>query len=531
MTSLPDRRFSPDGTNLETRKRARTSLLVPGTHAPRLERSDLALLLSIYVLAFILRWALRAANPYTAEATHFIVSRGLWDSVTTIRYLDGIGGYEDYSWFFWQRPLLVLTLWPFANLSFEAYRGAHIMMTAAVPLLATWLLRTLGVSRLAATTAGFTLAIHPILLPWGVLVLPDSMMIALVLAAFLAAHFGRPALMAGFLLWASWIKEVAFVASLSLLVLAVMRDAEGRGITFKPLHIGPFTRWLIPVVPLAFLPLVISLHVPGVVFPGFRPGGDEALMYEALFACIYLAPLPLLGLLQGPTRRLSLLALAWPAFFLLYHYGRDKAIEGWYIIAPATMTVLAAAAGVDYLIRRGPAAKLVGLALAFVALVPVGIQATLPDFHPLNSIVVTPLSQRGQWNLDQVQDYELARDDDLAELMKIPTPQERMIWVTQDIDWSLVMYPVAFQSQETIKVYSRDEGLTKEIMEGWAHGIENAWNVTLVFNAEWSLGNKATRAAFAECSEVLGHYTLIRASRCQGAGADIWQVTTELSAQ
>jgi hypothetical protein len=506
------------------------SLLTPGLAPATLERLDWVLLSALYLAAFLIRWSLRDANPYTAEATHFIVSKGLWHSVTTIRYIDGIGGYDDYSWFFWQRPMLVLTLWPFASISFEAYRAAHIVAASSIPFLGAWLLRSLGVSRTAACLAGFVLAIHPILLPWGVLVLPDSMMIALILGAMLAAHHGRLALMAGLLLWASWIKEVAFVASLSMLVLALWRDADGRRTTLRPFHVGRSVLWLAPLVPLAFVPLWISLHVPGAVFPGFRPGGDEPLMYEALWACIYLAPIPLLGLLDSRTRRFSLLALAWPAFFLAYHYGRDKAIEGWYIVAPATMTILAAAAALDALAKRPPRAAQVGaVGLAVLLLVPLGIQAFLPDYDPLNAKLATPISHRGQWDIDQVLHYELARDDDMQALMAIPGPDERDLWVAQDIDWSLVMYPIAGQANETVKVYSHDTGLTREIMEGWAYGIENFWNVTLVFNAEWSLGNKATRAAYEECSDVIGRYTLIRASQCQGAGADIWERTQELA--
>lgn len=509
----------------------RWSLLTPGKVAGRLERFDAVLFVAIYLMAFLLRWSLRHANPYTAEATHFIVSRGLWDSATSIRYLDGIGGYEDYSWFFWQRPMLVLTLWPFASLSFEAYRGAHIVLASTVPLLAAWLLRTLGVSRVAAALAGVVLAVHPILLPWGVLALPDSMMIAFVLAAMIAAHHGRPAGMAGLLLWASWIKEVAFVASLSMLLLALWRDADGRPASLRPLRVGRFALWLAPLVPLAFLPLWVSMQVPGVLFPGFRPGGDEALMYEALWACIYLAPIPLLGLWFAQTRRLSLLSLAWPAFFLLYHYGRDKAIEGWYIVAPATMTILAAAAALDWLARqRHGAARPTAIAVAGLLLIPLGVQAFVPDWHPLNASIVTPFSGRGQWDLDQVRHYESTRDDDMQALMAIPGPDERELWVAQDFDWSLVMYPVAAQANETVKVYSMDQGLTREIMEGWAYGIETLWNVTLVFNADWNLGNAATRAAYAECSVVVGRYTLIRASQCQGAGADIWERTQELQA-
>ena len=168
----------------------------------------------------------------------------------------------DLSWFFWQRPFLALPFYPFAAHSFEAYRAAHIVLASTVPALGAWLLRSMGIGRSASVAAAVVLAVHPILLPWGVMVLPDSLVLALTLGALLAAQHGRPAATAVLLWVATWVKEVAFVTALALLVLACWRDADGRRAGLRPFHLGPFARWLLPVVPLAFLPLWVSLQVP-----------------------------------------------------------------------------------------------------------------------------------------------------------------------------------------------------------------------------------------------------------------------------
>lgn len=510
-------------TTAQDPRPARPSLLRPGVIAAALPRLDLLLFALLYAVTVAARWSLRDANPYTAEATHFVVAKGLWHSVTNIRYADGIGGYDDYSWFFWQRPLLTLPFWPVAQHSFLAYRTTHLLIVATAPALGAWLLRCLGVGRLPALAAGLVLAVHPLLLPWTVLVLPDSLMLTLILGALLLAHHGRPVATALTLLAASWVKEVAFVASLTLLVLALWRDADGRRASLRPLRAGPFARSLAPVVPLAFLPLWVSLHVKGAVFPGFRPGGDEALMYESLWLAVWLAPVPLLALASEKTRRFALVALAWPAFFLAYHYGRDKAIESWYNVLPASMTVLASAAGLSVLWQHGRGrVRLAAPALACLLGAIVAIQVALPDSNSLNAHVATPFSGRGQWDYAQARANELHRDDDLRSLLPLPAADERGVWIALDVDWSLIMYPVAPQADELVKFYSVTGPLTEEQVRAWGYAVENLTDATVIFHRDDIAINLATRQAYAGCGTTAGQYTLIRADRCRGMGRTLW---------
>ena len=505
--------------------RLRSSLLTPCETARPLRRLDWLLLAATYVLAVGLRWGLRDVHPYTAEATHFVVAQGLWDSATNIRYPDVASPFEDYTWFFWQRPLLALPFWPAAQHSFLAYRTMHVLLVGAAPALGAWLLRSLGVGRPWAFAAAVVLCVHPALVPWTVLVLPDALTLTLMLAALLAAHHGRPAGTAGLLLAASWVKEVAFVTSLSLFVLALWRDADGRSARMRPLHVGRFAAWIAPVVPLAFLPLWVSMQANG-VFPGFRPGGDEALMYETLWLLVYLAPLPLLGLVNDATRRLALVAMAWPAFFLLYHYTQDKAIESWYNVIPASMTVLAAAAGLWALWRhaaRAPWPQWGAAAVAVAMAALLSIQVAVPDHEPLNARLVTPWSERGQWDLRQVRANELSRDDDLAAMLAVPGTAERGRWFALDVDWSLIMFPVAAQADEVVKVYSLTHELREDEVRAWAWAVENLTDATLLFHRDDIPINVATRQAYAECSVTKGQYTMLQASRCRGHGGDLWQ--------
>lgn len=506
---------------------ARTSLLQPGRRPHALDPADGFLLLMLGLVSFALRWDLRGAQPYIAETWHFVVAAKLWASTfPSLVPADG-GAPFDLSWFFWQRPLLTLPFHPFAKHSFAAYRAAHVAVAALVPVLGAALLRTLGTGRLAAALAGFVLAVHPILLPWGVFVLPDSLVLALLLGALLAAHHGRPAVTAGLLWAATWVKEVAFVTAVVLLALACWRDADGRRAGLRPVRLGPFARWLLPVVPLAFLPLLVSMQVPGALFPGFRAGGELAETLERLFLLLWLAPVALLGLARPATRRLTLVALAWPAFFLLYHLSLDKAMEAWYYVLPASFTVLAAAAGLDGLAKAAPGSRaarprrgVAGVAAALV-LALVWVQVAVPDGDARNQQLVTPLTGRGQWDLEQVQAFERVRDAGLARLIAVPGPDERGHWIAYDVEVSFLFYPLADQAMRIHTVGSTPAPLDEATMLGWQWAIENATDATLVV-ANDAPGNVATRLAYAECSLTDGPFVLIRARSCQGAGDDLW---------
>lgn len=511
------------------RQRARRwpSLLQPGGKPTPLSERDWFLLAGLYLLALALRWDLRDAQPYLAESWHYFAAVHLWERGSNVAVVGG--GVLDLAWFFWQRPLLSLPFHPFALHSFEAYRAAHIVAVASVPPLGAWLLRSLGTGRAATAAAGVVLAVHPLLLPWGVMVLPDSLVLALVLGALLAAHHGRPVAMAALLLAATWVKEVALVTVLALLVLALWRDADGRGMAGRSprrLRLGPFARWLLPVAALALVPLSISLQMPGALFPGFRAGGSTAEALERLFLLVWLVPLCLLALLRRSTRRFALVALAWPAFFLLYHLLLDKAMEFWYYVLPASFACLAAAAGIDAVRRALPAAGVARAAAVGVALLAFGlvwVQVDVPHEDPVNRAVTTPLTGTGQWELSYLQSFERVRDAGLAEVLAIPGPDERTIWIAMDFEVSYLYHPLAQQADSVVAIHSVPHAFGPELMAQWRHAIENETDVLVIAENDAMADNLALRRAYAECSERSWPFTVVRASQCQGAGEDLWE--------
>ena len=486
---------------------SRASLLQPGRTPLALPRAEWWALAALYIAAFALRWIIRASQPYTAEASHFAVSLGLWDGTTNIGSLHDVP-HEDFSWFFWQRPLLTLPFWPFAHMGFEAYRTAHILLTSALAPLAVLLLRQLGTARPYAYAAGAVLLLHPALLPWTVIVLPDAMVALATIGALLLAHHGRLGWAAVVCLAAGWIKEVAFVTPLVLAALVILRHGTERP-WLAPRLRDPDARRFLLAAALCFLPLLFSLTRPGAVFPGFRYGVELPITLERQFLLVWLAPVALAALLRPATRRLALVALAWPAFFIAYTLVTGKAIEIWYNVVPATMTAVAAAACLGVPPERPtpvprPWAPFIGLALALLL---IG-QVTLEQGDPLQRAALTPLSGTGQWNLQQVLDHEKERELDLVAAMASIPADRRAGWMVLDMDWSLVMHPVAARVDRVYKEYTPDGEWPDDFLRWWDDAIQNRTDATLVRKQAWPV-NQAIRDGYAPCAAEFGNYVAI----------------------
>jgi hypothetical protein len=501
----------------------RPSLLVPGTaRTARLSRLDWSLLAAAALLAFAIRWSIRGAQPYTAEAAHYAMSLHLWHGTTNVGSLFADVKPDTFSWFFWQRPLLCLLYWPAAALGgFPLYRASHILVAALVPALAATLLRHLGTRPAYAHGAAFVLAVHPILVPWGTLVLPDTTVCAFALAGLLAAHDGRPRLTAALLLAGAWVKETEFVTTVALLGLALLRDADGSALLSRRPRVGPFARWLAPALVLSFVPLWVSVHALRGAMPGFRPGGDMLDTSQRLFLLLWLAPVPLLGLLSPRVRRLALVALAWPAFFFVYHAVLGKAIEVWYNVVPATLVLVASAASLSALPRDGPPAR--RWAPAAVSLALVGllmVQVAVPQHDALNRAAATPLDHKGQWDLRETLASERGRDADLAAALAFVPAGERGNWTALDMDYSLVMYPLAQSARHVNKDFTPDWNMTDDAFRWWQDALENRSDATFLVAPPTLLG-RAMQEAYAPCAPTFGLYTVIVASKCRGEGSDL----------
>jgi hypothetical protein len=470
------------------------------------------------------RWSILDAHPYTAEAAHYAMSLHLWNGVDNVGSLFSDVRPDDFSWFFWQRPLLCLLYWPAAQSGFEAYRGAHVLVAASIPVLAAVLLRQLAVPKPHAYAAALVLAVHPVLVPWGVLVLPDTTVAAFVLAGLLAAHDGRPVATAAFLLAGAWVKEVAVVTTGALLLLALWREADGTRARIWPLRLGRFATALLPAAVLSVVPLGVSLLLPGAAVPGFRVGGELAQDLERLFLLVWLAPLPFIGLLSPRVRRLCLVALAWPAFFVAYHLATGKAIEVWYNVVPATMVLCAAAATLgdsgpaQARLRWAPAAASVAVALLLA------MQVTAASGTEANRAFVTPLSHVGQWSLPEALAYEHVREDDLFTVLGAIPPGHDRVWTALNMDYSLVMHPLATRAGFVHKDFTPEWDMPDDAIRWWADAVETRADATILVVGEDAM-SQALVEAYAPCTARAGIYASIVPDGCQGSAdllVDAW---------
>lgn len=464
----------------------------------------------------MVRWSILDAHPYTAEAAHYAMSLHLWHGVDNVGSLFSDVRPDDFSWFFWQRPLLCLLYWPAAQFGFDAYRGAHVLVAATVPVLAAALLRQLAVPKPYAYGAAVVLAVHPVLVPWGVLVLPDTTVAAFVLAGLLSAHAGRPIATAVFLLAGAWVKEVAVVTTGTLLLLALWREADGSRARLWPLRMGRFATALLPAAVLSAVPLGVSLLLPGAAVPGFRIGGGLDQSLERLFLLLWLAPLPAIGLLVPGVRRLCLVALAWPAFFVAYHLATGKAIEVWYNVVPATMVLCAAAATLGRSPRGGPFPRRWAPAAASAAVaILLAIQVVAPSGTASNRDLVTPLSRMGQWSLPEALAYEHVREDDLFTVLAAIPPGHDGVWTALNMDYSLVMHPLATRAGFVHKDFTPEWDMPDDAIRWWADAVETRADATILVVGEDSM-SRALAEAYAPCATRAGMYAAIVPGGCQG---------------
>jgi hypothetical protein len=445
---------------------------------------------------------------------HYVLAHDLWATDPNVTGLDGTRA--SWGWLFWQRPLFSLLMWPGASVSFMAYRVEHILVSSLIPFLAVLLARHLSVDRWFTGAMATLLIVHPALVTWNVLVLPDSLMLALFLGALLAAERGHPLASASLALAACWTKEVAVVGVAALLLLALWREPDGSRGRIYPLAIGRTGVLYFLVLLLAFLPLAYSLTLPWARFPGWDLGGDSGQVLERLFVVLWLAPVPLLAFLEPRTRRLAVVCLAWTAFFLIYHFVLGKALEIWYYLAPTTFALLAMAGGLQALWRRAPAGtgRLVPLGVTLVVALLLGAQVTVADNVPAKAAVITPITHGGQWSLAQALAYEHIRDQGLYDAMAQAPADPHGTWATIDTDWSFWAYPMLPHTGQVLVYFTENAHMDRDPAL-LAAAIESS-NATILYKRDNALSH-ALQSAYADCVKVRSDpYVLILGQACKG---------------
>jgi hypothetical protein len=298
---------------------------------------------AIFFVALLPRSQQVGAPPYGDEAGHFTVSQLL--ASTTSRVVSLYGGHvDDYSHFFWQRPLHFLIMWSGARFGFTGFRVEAILLASLIPALLYLLLRRCDVRPLIAGGFGLLVAIYPGMASWGGRGFSDPIAcLALLLSVWF--QLGRRHYVASmFAVAACWIKEVCIIAAAFLALAHLLERTRG-----VPLLARRLDRTDLPYLVAPFLgvfPLVFSTWL-GARPPGWTTGGSLATAAETVFITPWFLPLLGLAFVRHARHPLTIMGLGMPCYYVAEHVVRGLMIQAWYLQIPFTMLCGASALGLE----------------------------------------------------------------------------------------------------------------------------------------------------------------------------------------
>lgn len=460
-------------------------------------------LAGIYAVAAPLRLMLLDGPLYGDEAVQYALSRHWGADPGNVFPL-----YELNRPLWWGRMMFPLVLSPGAALGLDAFRLEHALLASFLPVLVAAVVRRAGASPWVAGVAGLAAAVHPSLVLWGARVFPDTVMACFVLAGLLAFLGGRHVLAAGLFVAAVWTKETAGLSLAALFAWTLWNGRKDGQVGLWPLHLDRPSTALFGAGVLAPWPLLYSVIGLQGRIPGWSHTPLEWSHLSGLFASAWLVPPILLGLVWRRSRPWSLLALAYPAFYVGYGLT-GRGIEAWYLVLPATLALVGAAVGLDTAFRQAaPAwrsaaragAAAVVLVMLVLALVPDTVaakQAATPGASPPMSLPQMSSQLRG---------------DDLAETLDAIRPAQWESVLLIDVGWFNVHHPFA----ERAEVLGWSYSVVDLPMEEWAYAIETS-QVTVLLKVDDGAFNLAIRAAYADCVQFENpSYQLIDGTRCPG---------------
>lgn len=396
-----------------------------GGHPRPWSRAEWIALATLYLASLAVRLLALTSPPHGDEALHFIVARDLGRTPANVLAVD-IEGVTELAPFLWQRPLFSLVYAPFAQLGFPAYRLGHILVSGLLPVLAAGLLRDRGVDPVLTWGGAGVLVGYPLYVEWGVRVFPDGPMAVLFLAALWMLTRKRHAVAVGLLVASVWVKEVAIVGAVPVIVWMIVearRDPSRDPVWSRPAGgaalIGGFTA-------AAMAPLAIAT----LVLPGRFPGWAEPILLldhvDGLFLTAAAIPVLLLGLRWRRSRLLAGLALWHGAFYMAYRVVLGRGLSVWYRILPGALSLVGTAIAVDTWWRRpGSDRRLPAVAVGVVAGILV-IQA------------VAPIPQYGS-TAERIGEMHDGRDVDVLVARLDATERQDLLLV--DVGWYYVYWP------------------------------------------------------------------------------------------
>ncbi|HET6399234.1 MAG TPA: hypothetical protein VFH47_06740, partial [Candidatus Thermoplasmatota archaeon] len=195
-------------------------------------------------------------------------------------------------------------------------------------------------------------------------------------------------------------------------------------------------------------------------------------------------------------------ALLYPAFYLVYGLLLGRGVEAWYLILPASLGVVAAAAALSEaaLRLRVPAARVAGLAvlllLAAPAVVP-GLAVAHPGGQTPPTLAMLREEGGGPGELEQAVAVLEGKDWNGVFLV--------------DVGWFYTAYPFS-ERAAAVGVGDTGSGLP---VEAWAAAMDHA-NATVLHKVDRPL-NVALRETYSDCSVHEGPtYVVLRRAGCEG---------------
>lgn len=437
-----------------------------------------------------------------------------------VHLLDESAGWP-ISLFFWWRPLFRLLFTPAALVSFDAYRVAYILFVSLLAPLAFWLLRAHGARWYLAVGAAVAAALSPALVQWGAITFPDEAMMVAFVAGLWAARRDQHAWSAAAFTAAIWLKEIAVVGVAVLLVHDVILDLRSRASRIWPIQLSGRNTALAFAILLGLAPLFYYMFLGG-ARPGWTPGGIGLEFYERVLPVLWLLPLLLLGLAWPRTRPLSLLALAYPAFFLYYAYGLDGGVEAWYLALPNYLGLVAAALVLDEWshrwtpndYRRAWAPRLTGVAVTALIL----LQIFAPASADLKSSVTAPISGQATWSLSETMGFEQRRNAHLEDLVDHLEPPDLGTVLLVDLGWFFIFYPFADRADQVRFAYTDWWPKSRSDVQRWGTVVEADANATILgLYPPIRPLNEAIRNVYADCTAYTNaEYVVLRGQSCNG---------------
>jgi len=275
------------------------------------------LLLLAFSIAILLRLGHLGADPEGDEGVFFFLSYSLDHIPDRFMFLE-----------FLRRPLLPLLYHPFSH-SLETFRLANIVVGSFIPILVYILLKEYKLNKWLVLSGTILAVVNPILVRYSAFVFTDTLGTVFTLLMFLFFKKGNYPLSAIWLCLATLTKEYYAIAGLAILLIVLIED---KTITKRSIS------YALALLPITIL-YVINMGLLGMSAPGWDSSGITIWAFNyALLSLIFVPLYPLL-LRFGRWPEFIMLC-AYPAFYIVWHWGEGSGIDNWFHLFPASISIV-----------------------------------------------------------------------------------------------------------------------------------------------------------------------------------------------